>query len=442
MAFSVRASKTHEVLMVVFAIWAVWLLSLPVWYGMARAGMVAKPPEWFDKLNPFMLAYAPYARPGYVEAKDVAVFAAVAALLSAAAILFAICRLRADLAALGQESRHIRALKLWTRTHLFSWWPSPSLDGNPVLWREWHRNRPTRMARLVGVLFTVGTILGMAMGVAGAVKNGVGVGSDMLGGFSIWAVTFGLLILSATAPTSLSEERVRGSLDVLLTTPVPTLSIVLGKWWATYRRALPLVLLSALSGFFVATASLDRPLWLPTQLMDQIRPPTTRDRVIAGLLPSAFLLAHAAATTSFGLAMATWFRRTGAAVAASVTGFVVMSVGWVVAILAVIRPLLEWWSSHFKTIPNEQLHALTQSLLALSPEGGQATPLDTLMHSWNHDRTFAWVVLICELALVILAAAVFLGLTLLTFNRCLGRMSESTTDTARSRLPEMPLFDK
>ena len=44
-------------------------------------------------------------------------------------------------------------------------------------------------------------------------------------------VSAGLLLLSVSAATSLAEERQRGSLDVLLATPLSTRSIVLGKWW-------------------------------------------------------------------------------------------------------------------------------------------------------------------------------------------------------------------
>src|SRR5262249_46435679 len=33
--------------------------------------------------------------------------------------------------------------------------PSPSLDGNPVLWREWHRRRPSRWSVAVWGLFGV-----------------------------------------------------------------------------------------------------------------------------------------------------------------------------------------------------------------------------------------------------------------------------------------------
>ena len=425
LALSVRASKTHEVLMVVFAIWSVWLLSVPLWRVAASSGIVTGPPRWAHTLNPFVLAYAPYAWPGYVNAKDVAIFVGAACLLSVAAVAYAIRRLRADLAAPASESDRIRTVRLWVKAHLFSWWPSPSLDGNPVLWREWHRNRPSRMARLVTGLFVVGAGLGMGVAIADAVNHGAGVGNDLIEGVDLFAVSFGLLILSATAPTTLTEERTRGSLDVLLTTPLPTHVIVLGKWWATYRRALPLLVLPALTGLFVAVACPDLPIWLPPQRQAQFEPLTTRDRMIAGLLPSAFLLAHAAAATSFGLALATWFKRTGRAVAVSVAGFVAVSIGWVLAIVTVIRPLLNWWSLHIETIPDKTSSTLEQALLAFSPLGGQATPLDVLVHSYYLRRDLMWRILFLELALVLLAAAVLLGLTLLTFNRCLGRMNES-----------------
>ncbi len=46
---------------------------------------------------------------------------------------------------------------------------------------------------------------------------------------------FGGLVLSASAPMSLSEERQRGSLDVLMATPLSTRSIVVGKWLSVFR---------------------------------------------------------------------------------------------------------------------------------------------------------------------------------------------------------------
>ena len=153
----------------------------------------------------------------------------------------------------------MEALRRAARAHLFSWWPSPSLDGNPVLWREWHRNRPSRMGRLVTTLYVAGTSIAMAVGIADAMRQGmVGNGNDS-GRVNMLAVWSGLLLLSATTPTSLTEERSRASLDILMSTPLPTHAIVLGKWWASYRRMLPLLILPALTGLFVGVATPDIP---------------------------------------------------------------------------------------------------------------------------------------------------------------------------------------
>jgi ABC-type transport system involved in multi-copper enzyme maturation permease subunit len=448
MALSVRASKTHEVLMVVFTFWSAWLLCVPIWAGMARSKVVSGPPDWLLKLNPFVLAYAPYVWPGYVDGKDVFFFAAGAVCISIGLIVFMIRVVRRDLPVPGRESERLRACRDWTKSHLFSWWPSPSLDGNPVLWREWHRNRPTRMARMVRNLFLVGTIAGTAIGVVGIMRTAEG--PQLLEEISFLSVTFGLLILSATAPTTLTEERVRGSLDVLLTTPLPTHAIVLGKWWATYRRILPLVLVPAVAGLFVAVATPEWPAWVPLQLLKRYEPVTKYDRVLGGVLPSAFFLAHAAAATSFGLLLATCVRRTGRAVAMSVGGFVVASVGGVVAPLLVVRPLVEWWLVHVRTDNSDVIMVLSQTMIALSPMGSQTAPLDTLRFAQNGHRQFPWQLLCWELAFVAFVALFLLGLTLLTFNRCLGRMNESPElrlghgreiATADLSIPAGPLAD-
>jgi ABC-type transport system involved in multi-copper enzyme maturation permease subunit len=425
LALSVRAAKTHEVLMVVFTVWVIWLLSYPVWAGLASSGLLPRAPDWFAKLNPFVLVYSPYVKPGYVDLIDVVLFVATATAFSLIAVALAVRWLRQDLRPLGERSARVDSVGRFVRAHLFSWWPSPSLDGSPVLWREWHRNRPSRMAGFVARVFVVATIVGAAIGIREAAQYGVGVGHDDLLGVCFCAVAFGLLLLSVTAPTTLTEERVRGSLDVLMSTPLPTRTIVLGKWWATYRRTLPLLLLPSLAGLFVATAMLDAPFYLPPQMMHSVRPANTADRLLAGILPVAFLAAHAAAVTSLGLALATWLRHTGRAVAVSVAAFVIMAIGWPLTIALAIRPILEWWLGAPWGSPEMQwAFTLEQALVALSPMGGQTSPSDILRNGWSSDRTFAWWALLIELAIVVLVAAAFLGLTLLTFNRCMGRMNE------------------
>jgi ABC-type transport system involved in multi-copper enzyme maturation permease subunit len=438
-ALSVRAAKTHEVLMVVFTVWIIWLLSYPIWLGMARSGLLPRAPDWFAKLNPFILAYAPYVKPGYVDAIDAVVFAATALACSIVAMTLAIYWLRRDLRPLGERSQRVESLRRFVKARLFSWWPSPSLDGNPVLWREWHRNRPSRMAGFVSRLFVVGAVLGTVIGIADAVNYGIGVDRDSLTGVSVFGVAFGFLLLSAIAPTSLTEERARGSLDVLMSTPLATRQIVLGKWWACYRRTLPLLVLTALAGLFAGAASLDSAPYLGFRANLTYFPLTTWDRVLAGALPSAFLLVHAAAITSAGLALATWVKRTGVAVALSVAAFVLVSFAWPLVVQLAVEPILARWALPRQPEDYDRVFTITQGLIALSPIGGQTAPLDNLSNYWSGTRALRWRLLLGDLAIVAAYAAFSLGLVLLTFNRCMGRMNQTSSASrpfpARRSLP-------
>ena len=160
-AISVEVIKTDEVIMAVLAITACWLLSLPLWGGMSRAYGLPPPPRWFHATNPFVLVYAPYASPGRFGLLEFATFVAAALAMSAGLLAVTIARLRrfvlpADVCGSRKRTFRIPAPRMpWLREKaaLLRQWrerlPGPSLDGNPVLWREWHRARPSRMARII-----------------------------------------------------------------------------------------------------------------------------------------------------------------------------------------------------------------------------------------------------------------------------------------------------
>ncbi len=95
----------------------------------------------------------------------------------------------------------------------------PSLDKDPVLWREWRRSRPSRLAiDRLGSFHCALSLAGMAVGIV-TIADDYASGSEFLMLVSGLHATFGLLLVSLFAPTVLAEERVRGSLDVLMTTP-------------------------------------------------------------------------------------------------------------------------------------------------------------------------------------------------------------------------------
>ena len=66
LTISVWAAKTHDVLMAVYMILALWLMALPIWGGLSTSGKIPAPPAWFEKANPYVLVFAPYVNPGKV----------------------------------------------------------------------------------------------------------------------------------------------------------------------------------------------------------------------------------------------------------------------------------------------------------------------------------------------------------------------------------------
>src|SRR5260370_17646085 len=121
-------------------------------------------------------------------------------------------------------------------------------------------------------------------------------------GLQVW---IGLLFLSVSAATSLADERVRGSLDVLMATPLSTRKIVLGKWLGTFRLVPPMAILPGLVILCAGGVDFER-LW-------------------GALFVMTFVLCSGAAITSLGLAMATWFSRLGRAVGLTLTVYILIT---------------------------------------------------------------------------------------------------------------------
>ena len=114
-----------------------------------------------------------------------------------------------------------------------------------------------------------------------------------------------LLLVAST--TALVEERAHGTLDILLTTPISSRTIVLTKWWSVFRCVPRLVALPALLAAVLAFFSGG---WLS-----------------AGLLVLS-ILSNAALWTSIGLALSTWIPRMGRAVSIATVAYAIASLGW------------------------------------------------------------------------------------------------------------------
>ena len=193
--------------------------------------------------------------------------------------------------------------------------------------------------------------------------------------------------------TSLAEERSSCSLDVLLTTPLPARSIVLGKWWGTFRTV-PLLALPTTLGI-AAIAAFD------AEISEAIP--------FAGYAAaSQFLLitAYGATLTSLGLALAIWVRRVSRAIAWCVTAFILMTVVPLIAAAQVTAGVGESWV------------AVASPLAGLSPNWSEAFNANDASFAGYLGPYLLWIVIYFTIALVLRS------LTLATFDRSLGRVRQ------------------
>jgi ABC-type Na+ efflux pump permease subunit len=217
---------------------------------------------------------------------------------------------------------------------------------------------------------------------------------EMLAMTNMFQVSVGLLLLSVSAATSLAEERVRGSLDVLLSTPLSSRSILAGKWWGTFRQTAHVLVWPAIvAGLLVAQSG----------------------RWISYLLLLGLILAYGAVITSLGLALATFVSRLGGAVALCVSTYVLFSIGWLLYVALFfttdqsILPLV---------LASPPYGALCATAI-ISPERG---PFISEAGAIRFGA-FVWIMVDAGVAVLLFMV------TLAMFDRCLGRVSEITGRT-------------
>jgi ABC-type transport system involved in multi-copper enzyme maturation permease subunit len=401
MVLSVYGRKTHEVLMMTYLIVVLWAL-LPVWLEIASFLVVGRPRGLFSPAVeneillccPLHLMSLPYRRPA--QASPMIYLGFLAGCLGVSAAFVALATARVRRVALRQAGRPAGGPLLRSGLrHLFSRWnlPGPSMDPNPVAWREWHRARPSLMMRVVWGVYTALGLLWVYL--AARPSNApAGIHNDMIAFMCGFQVAVGLLLLSVGAATSLAEERVRGGLDVLLSTPISTRSILAGKWWGSFRRVLHVAV------------------W---PLVMVIVPAYEHGSWAAYLALLGLLLSCCAAITSLGLAAATWVDRPGRAVALCVAVYVLVVIGWPVAVLLLLP---------------RGSDSLIFTLMMGNPPFGVAmmcvaTAAPTLR--WDGGMSFAELIGGALLWMAIYAgAAVFLNwITHSTFDDRLGRIPDS-----------------
>jgi len=317
LVLSIWGRKTQDVLLLTYAFIILWILGGPaLWMIRWTLSLSWAFPEWLTQSNPYWLALAPVLWPGTVTPGDDLVFLAGCVLLSCLLTAFAVARIRVVASREGGDRTRRRFLPRWLtggfpRIDL----PGPSLDPNPVLWREWHRSRPTKTTRFVWLCYGMVVAVILFYQLKMLVEDGGMMRMEMSSVLAGGEVAVGLLLLAIRAPTALSEERVRGSLDVLLTTPMSSTAILWGKWWGAFRGVL--------------LVSFAPSLFLMLLLLRNGRP--------AGVVLAPILIAlYGAALTSFGLAVATWTTKPGRAVAITMAAYIGVTVGWLFLVVLLL----------------------------------------------------------------------------------------------------------
>ncbi len=404
---SVWAAKTHEVISVVFGIWALWLFACPVWDAVFTPG--TRPPTWLERTNPFYLTGAPYDYPGETSLVEPILFCLGCGLIGAVFTGVAIWKVRVvGCRSVGVQARRVGLIDravAWVRGQV-RWGKGPKLDANPVLWREWHRNRPSRWSQFVWVGFEIISAVACIGLTIAALNDRNGVDAAIAVGL---LATLGLLLVSASTASVLAEERARGSLDVLLSTPISTRTILWAKWRGAFRRIPWLAFWPIAVG--MAYSFLGKLDLIQVVLIDCV---------------PFLIVAQGAALVSLGLALATWIKRTGQATAWTITALVVSVVGW--PILGAFVPLID--------NPNARnqmrlISTLKQYVLFMgSPIMNACLPLAYSMIGQlrNNDRqTECEALLILVIGWTIIYGLVAWALfeaTVRTFDRCLGRTPE------------------
>jgi ABC-type transport system involved in multi-copper enzyme maturation permease subunit len=395
LTLSVWGRKTHEVLLGTYAFGVLYLLAAPMWaalVSMLPRGALAWLPGYVALLpyNPIFLVLGVLGAPpglGPIGLGAQAWFCTLGLLTSALMAAAATWRIRAVvIRQAGRADRQAGGRLGWLVRLL----PSPSLDGNPVLWREWHGRRPSRWSVAVWGLYSLlsgGFSLWAIVDALRSARTSVNEAGSVLNGVQVAA---GLLLVSVSAATSLAEERQRGSLDVLLATPLSTRSIVMGKWLSAFRgipllAVLPVLIAAALAthtGFALGPA------------------------LIGGLV-----IAYGAAITSLGLALATWLPRMGRVIGLTAGLYVVVLIG-AIPVATILF--------------GEGPTGAREGFAAASPFWGVGFSSAKFAGMAGPGRNFggqaAWLVL-WIVAYGLVAFGLLLA-TLKTFNRCLGRLDD------------------
>jgi ABC-type transport system involved in multi-copper enzyme maturation permease subunit len=249
LAFSLWSGGLFSTIVGVYALWFGWLLGTGQQF---RPGVY---PGWEAIANPFVLLAPVSRRISPSAAVNAACFAAGAAVFTIVILEIAAATFRRSVLGRQNSARGRLALKLAALSHALSRRPAgfraPSLDDNPILWREWRRARGALGMQAFWILYVLGCAITTAIG-ARAYWVGPRV-RPILAGDAGYELGIGVLALAVQASLVWSEEKSAGreGTDVLLTTPLSAATIVNEKWRGVYRSIMAVLAFPVISTLII-----------------------------------------------------------------------------------------------------------------------------------------------------------------------------------------------
>jgi ABC-type transport system involved in multi-copper enzyme maturation permease subunit len=387
LALSIGARRLHDALMTTYVLLVGWVLGYPVLFIIRMTSLGRVLPAWlltwFLDVNPYWIVLGPTLRFGVYRSGEAWEFAAGTIVLALGFVGVACWLLRpAVLAVAGGISR-----RRWLpRFSIFR--PAVSLDSHPVFWRECRLQQPSWRLRVLSGFYVIGAMLFTALAVGECTLYGIN-RTPWAAPFNGFQAAVGLLLLSLTTPAALAEDRDRGSLAVLLSTPLSTRGLVLSKWCAYYRVVPAMAILPAVVALAHAAP---------------------RERWIGVPLTAAVVLSYGAAVTSLGIALATWVPRVDRALVLSAAASVLVTVAWIPLAFLLFQ---------------DRKHGLAMATASpllgvgvLTAEMADASPAE-----WRERVHWAivWIVAYSGLAVSLLVAAIA------SFDRCVGRIGRAVS---------------
>jgi ABC-type transport system involved in multi-copper enzyme maturation permease subunit len=308
LSLAIFGGKTYEVTFATYTLLLAVFFIEPFWSWLAGHQLVASPPPWVAKLNPFWVALEAYYNPGLTTVSMKGPIYFLVGSMLAGTLLFALAAWHLSRRSTPRAVPNQSAAGAARRSGLYARTVRPLLALSPSLWLECRCGWQSGWTRAIWILYWVvaGCVTAVLVGQS-AVLASAGIAVDSFARINSLQMTIGLLLLTIPSITSFSEDRARGTLAVMLTTPVSKRTIILSKWLGVFRMA-PLLAI------------------LPCALIGSLELADRRFGDVSLFL--GLMAGYGAALVSLGLYLSLTMASLGRALASIIVTFVFVTAGW------------------------------------------------------------------------------------------------------------------